>query len=219
MLRVFVGYDRRETVAFHVLAHSIMRRASVPVSITGLMLPQLPMTRPRDPRQSTDFAFSRFLVPHLCGFDDRAVFMDCDMLCRGDIYELFRLLPREKSVAVVKHEYIPTTTTKFLGQAQVPYPRKNWSSVMVFNCAHCRILTPDYVNAATGLELHRFAWTHDDAIASLPPDWNHLVGEYPRNPGAKIAHFTLGSPCFAGFEDCEFAQEWRDELSLMTDHA
>lgn len=215
VIPVFIGYDRRETVAFHVAAHSIMRRASRPVSIIGMMLPQLPMTRERDPRQSTDFAFSRFLVPHLCRYQGRAVFVDCDVLCRADIAELYDLLPEGKAVAVVQHDYTPSSAVKFLRQPQTAYPRKNWSSVMVLDCARCGALTPRYVNAASGLELHRFAWLRDEAIASLPSEWNHLVGEYPRNPAAKLVHFTLGTPCFDEYRDCEFAAEWRDELALM----
>ena len=214
MIRVFIGYDRHETVAFHVLAHSIMKRASVPVSITGLILPQLPMWRDRDERQSTDFAFSRFLVPWLCGYKDKAVFMDCDMLCRGDIKELLDL--SSGTVSVVKHDYTPSTESKFLDQKQTKYEKKNWSSVMVFDCSKCEVLTPDYVNSAAGLELHQFKWTQD--VGSLPPEWNHLVGEYSKNPSAKLVHFTLGTPCFAKYRFCEFANEWFEERDAMLDY-
>ncbi len=215
MIRVFIGYDRAETVAFHVAAFSIMRRASEPVSITGLILPQLPMWRERDPRQSTDFAFSRFLVPYLCHYEGRAIFMDCDMLCRADILGLWAELPRDQAVAVVKHDYIPSGTAKFLDRPQSAYPRKNWSSVMVFNNAACRALTPEYVNTAPGIELHQFRWIDDEAIRELPKRWNHLVGEYPPNPDAKLVHFTLGTPCFGRYRHCEFAEEWFSEHDAM----
>jgi lipopolysaccharide biosynthesis glycosyltransferase len=218
MLRVFIGYDAHETVAFHVAAFSIMRRASAPVSITGLMLPQLPITRDRDPKQSTDFAFSRFLVPHLCHYEGRAIFMDCDMLCRSDILELWDSLPPFKSAAVVKHDYAPKAGEKFLDQAQTAYRRKNWSSVMVFNNPACRALTPAYVNTASGLDLHQFRWLEDAQLWELPREWNHLVGEYEPNPAAKLVHFTLGTPCFAKYRHCEYSKEWHEERAAMLDY-
>lgn len=217
MIGVFIGYDRHETVAFHVLAHSIMRRASVPVSITGLVLNQLDMKRERHPLQSTEFSFSRFLVPHMSGFGalfDYSVFMDCDMLCRGDIAELMTLAKaNDEPVSVVKHDYTPSTQTKFLNQPQSCYEKKNWSSVMVFRNADCKMLTRDYVDTATGLELHQFQWA--DEVGGLPVEWNHLVGEYPPNPQAKLAHFTIGTPCFEDYRECEFSDEWYAERSLM----
>ena len=217
MIGVFIGYDRHETVAFHVLAHSIMRHASVPVSITGLMLNQLDMKRERHPLQSTEFSFSRFLVPHLSGFGslfDCSVFMDCDMLCRGDIAELMTLAKaNDEPVSVVKHDYTPSTQTKFLNQPQSRYEKKNWSSVMVFRNADCRKLTREYVDTASGLELHQFHWA--DGVGGLPVEWNHLVGEYPPNPDAKLVHFTLGTPCFEDYRECEFSSEWYAEQILM----
>lgn len=217
MIRLFIGYDRRETVAFHVAAFSALRRCSEPISITGLVLGQLPeMTRTQD--GSTQFTYSRFLVPHLCRFQGLAVFMDCDVLVRADLAELVAMVHDHAAVACVKHAYVPSSQMKFLGNRQVPYERKNWSSVMVFNCAACRTLTSDYVDRAKGMDLHQFRWTRDDAIQALPVEWNHLVGEYGRNPGAKIAHFTLGTPCFPGYEDQEFADEWRAERDLMLAH-
>lgn len=218
MIRVFIGHDDNETVARHVLAHSIERRSSVPVSITALRLPQLPMTRERDSRQSTDFAFSRFLVPWLCGYEGIAVFMDCDMLCRADISELMQAVDKRHAVSVVKHDYQPRPEDKFLGQKQTIYAKKNWSSLMVFNTALCRALTPSYVNAATGLELHQFRWANDDEVGAIGKEWNHLVGEYAPNPDAKLVHYTLGTPCFAKYSRCEFAQEWRDEKTSMLYH-
>jgi hypothetical protein len=217
MLRVFIGYDSNETVAYHVLAHSIMRHSSVPVSITPLVLSQLPMTRARDPRQSTDFSFSRFLVPWLCDYEGQAIFMDCDMLCRADLAELHG--EHGAAVSVVKHNYTPRPERKFLNQPQSVYPKKNWSSVMVFDNARCRALMPAYVNFASGLELHQFKWlAGDHEIGALDPAYNHLVGEYDPDRAAKIAHFTLGTPCFTKYADCEYADEWRAERDLMLHH-
>lgn len=217
MIRVFIGYDSQEPVSFHVAAHSLLRHAKQPVSITGLVLSQLPMTRARDPRQSTDFAFSRFLVPYLCGFSGAAVFVDCDVLFRADVGELVDAADLSRPVSVVKHSYTPRDGSKFLAHEQLAYRCKNWSSVMVFNSgiAECRTLTPEYVNNASGLELHQFAWAADERIAALPRSWNHLVGEYKPNPTAKLVHFTLGTPCFARYRDCEFAREWFEELDLV----
>lgn len=219
MIRCFLGYDPNETVSYHVLAHSILRHASVPVSVTPLVLSQLPMTRERTPKQSTEFSFSRFLVPWLCGFRGTAVFLDCDMLCRGDIADL-RGEPG-KAVSVVKHDYTPRPEDKFLGQQQTIYQKKNWSSVMVFDCAQCPMLTPHYVNTASGLELHQFKWLGGEyGIGALDPVWNCLIGE-PNQcamESAKLWHFTRGTPCFKAFRDCPGAREWEEEKRLMNYH-
>jgi hypothetical protein len=143
--------------------------------------------------------------------------MDCDMLCRVDVAELQSLIERQpdKAVLVCKHDYVPKTERKFLDQVQTKYPRKNWSSFMVFNNERCRALSPDYVNSASGLELHRFAWTDDASIGDLPLEWNWLVGEYPYNAAAKIVHYTLGGPYFDAYKDCDFAAEWFAEQLAM----
>ena len=219
MKRVFIGYDPAETVAFHTLSHSILRHASVPVSITPLVLSQLPMTRERDPRQSTEFSFSRFLVPWLCGFKGEAIFIDCDMLVRADIAEL--RCEKGKSVSVVKHDYTPSTEGKFLGNTQTRYAKKNWSSVMVFDCGGCATLTPEYVNTASGLELHQFKWLGGEyLIGSLDPAWNCLIGEENQCPieDAKILHFSLGTPCFRAYSRCPGADEWFAEKNMMLYH-
>lgn len=214
-LRVFIGYDERETVAYHVLAHSILRHASAPVAITPLVRSQLARihTRPRGPMESTDFSITRFLVPYLCGFEGFALFMDCDILARADVCRVFEQPPA--SVSVVKHDYTPRTSTKFLGHVQTAYPRKNWSSVMLFDNAKCCALTPAYVNAAPALDLHRFAWIRDEEIGALPPEWNWLVGEYPRNDDAKLLHFTNGGPWFDPYRAGDLAEEWYAERALM----
>jgi lipopolysaccharide biosynthesis glycosyltransferase len=219
MLRVFIGYDGVETVAYHTLVQSILEYATEPVSITPIKLSMLPMyTRKRDSKQSNEFSFTRFLVPYLCGYEGHALFMDCDMMFREDVAELWKLIDDAKSVQVVKHDYTPTTQVKYLGAIQYAYPRKNWSSVMLFNCAHdhCKRLTPSYVNTASGMALHRFFWTHEDYIGSLPVEWNHLVGEYESNPCAKIVHWTLGGSWFNEYADTEYADEWNEMKSRMS---
>lgn len=207
-LRVFIGYDSREAVASSVCAYSILETCSKPVSITFLKLSQLPMTRERDPNQSTEFAFSRFLVPYLSGYKGFSLFLDCDMLVRADISELFDG-DQSKAVKVVKHDYSPLGETKFLAQKQTAYAKKNWSSVMLFNNELCPVLTPEYVNQASGLDLHQFKWLgSENLIGELSPDWNHLVGEYKPNEKAKIVHFTIGGPWFGAFRRCEYSNEW-----------
>ncbi|HEX7249771.1 MAG TPA: glycosyltransferase [Burkholderiales bacterium] len=219
MLTVYIGYDPKESVAFHTLSHSILRRATGPVSVAPLAQAQLRglYTRPRGPTESTEFSLTRFLVPALSSFEGWSVFMDCDMLCRTDLAEIEREMARQpdKAVLVCQHDYVPKTERKFLGHVQTRYPRKNWSSFMVFNNARCKALSLDYVNSAPGLDLHGFKWIDDAAIGALPLEWNWLVGEYPHNPDAKIAHFTLGGPYFAEYRDCDYSDEWRAEFEAM----
>jgi len=218
MIRVFIGFDPREAVAFSVLAYSIQSRASCPVSITPLALSQLNgiLTRERHALQSTDFSFSRFLTPYLSRFTGWSVFMDCDMLMLDDIARLHALRDERYAVMVVKHEHNPREQTKFLDQLQSKYEKKNWSSVMLFNNAQCRALTPEYVNDATGLELHQFKWLDsDERIGSLPADWNHLVGYHPPRAGASLVHYTLGGPYFEEYRNCEYAGAWFEERDRM----
>jgi hypothetical protein len=220
MLNVFIGYDEVEAVAFHSLVQSIIDKTTVPISITPIKLSMLPMyTRKRNPHQSNEFSFTRFLVPHLCNYKGHGVFMDCDMMIRTDLDELWDLMDDTKSVQVVKHDYTPSTRTKFLGTIQYAYPRKNWSSFMLFNCSHhdCHNLTVEAVNNAPPDYLHQMKWTTDEAIGELSVDWNHLVGEYEPNPDAKNVHWTLGGPWFNGYRTVEFAEEW-DKLKQRINH-
>ena len=218
MIRVFIGYDSRETVAYGVLAHSINARATEPVAITPVMLTQLEPVfhRERNPLQSTEFSFSRFLVPWMCGYEGWAVFMDCDMLMREDVARLWALRDERFAVQVVKHEHVPKEDTKFLGTVQTKYPKKNWSSVMLMNCAKCTALTPDFVNQASGLELHQFKWLgNDELIGAIPSAWNHLVGYDAPRRDASLAHFTIGGPWFDEYRESEFAPEWFAERDAM----
>ena len=217
MIPIFIGFDPRESVAFDVLSHSIHARASEPVSITPIALHQLRgiFNRERHPLQSTDFSFSRFLTPYLAGFCGWAIFMDCDMLCLDDIAKLWALRDDRHAVQVVKHNHRPREVSKFLGAPQSAYAKKNWSSMILFNADRCRALTPEYVNAASGLDLHQFRWLdHDDLIGEIPRAWNHLVG-YDEHAPASLVHYTLGGPYFAEYRDCEYAQEWFSEFRRM----
>lgn len=218
MIRIFIGFDARETVAWHVLCHSILARASEPVAFVPLSLRNLGprMWREQNPLQSTDFSFSRFLTPSLSDYEGWSLFMDCDMLVLDDIARLWALRDDRYAVMCVKHDHVPVETTKFLGAPQTAYGKKNWSSVMLFNNARCRALTPEFVNTASGLELHQFKWLgNDDLIGEIPSAWNHLVGYDAPRPEASNVHFTIGGPYFDRYADCEFAEAWQAERTDM----
>lgn len=220
-MKIFIGYDPRESMAFHVLCHSIMTRTTSPVEIIPLVLKSLPMWRTDTELCSTEFSFSRFLVPYLSNYEGWSLFMDCDMLVMGDIRELFAQAHDKYAVMCVKHDYVPKDSEKFLGAIQTKYQKKNWSSVMLFNNAMCRELTPDSVNNLSGLNLHQFKWlAGDHLIGELPREWNHLVGEYPITKSVKNVHYTVGGPWFEEYKDCDYSQLWfneRDDTLGVTD--
>ena len=219
MIRVFIGFDPNESVAYNVLAYSIVKYASQPVAITPIKLTHLKdvFKRERSSLQSTEFSFSRFLAPYLCDYQGWAIFMDNDMLFRDDIAKLWDLRDENYAVQVVQHEHAAKEGTKFLNMPQTAYQKKNWSSVMLLNCARCKTLTPEYVNTASGLELHQFKWLNGDhEIGALPHRWNHLVDYDPYNADAGNVHFTLGGPFFEEFRNCDYADDWRamkDEMN------
>ena len=217
MLRIFIGWDSRFPEPADVLRHSLLQHASLPLDIRYLKLDELGLDRVHDPRASTEFTYSRFLVPHLCGFQGKAVFMDNDMLCFGDVKELDDLDMNGLALRVVKHDYQPGNTVKMYGCEQSSYPRKNWSSFMLMNCHHwrCQNLTPEYVKSAPGLALHQFGWCGDDRIGALPLEWNWLVGEYDYRQPVNNLHFTIGGPWDKAFSDCDYAELWQQELNQM----
>jgi lipopolysaccharide biosynthesis glycosyltransferase len=218
MIRVFVGYDSKLPVLYNVLQHSIQARASRPVAVIPIMLSQLKSvyTREAHPLASTEFSFSRFLTPYLSGYEGWSIFMDNDMLVLDDIAKLWDMRDDRHAVMAIKHDHKPREGVKFLDRPQTKYEKKNWSSVMMFNNAKCRALTPEYVNAANGLELHQFKWLDsDDQIGALPPRWNHLVGYDLPNPHASLVHYTSGGPYFDEFHDVEHAEAWRRERERM----
>jgi hypothetical protein len=224
-LPIYVGFDHREKEAYDVCTKSISKRASIPYVIHPLDLHILRdkghywRAERRDGNQrydmvdgkpfSTDFSFSRFLVPYLCGYRGWAVFMDCDFLVLEDIAELLALKDDKYAVQVVKHRFTPAISYKMDGQWQMPYPRKNWSSLILWNCSHGanQVLTREVVNSQTGSWLHGFSWLENEQIGPLPEAWNWLVG----HSKPKALHFTNGVPNFPGYEMGEFAQEWHRE--------
>jgi len=213
---IFVGYDPREAIAYHTCVNSIIRNSSQPVAIVPVALNLFREYSETHTDGSNHFIYTRFLVPYLMQHDGWAIFIDGDMIVRGDIAELWQLRELNKDVMVVKHDYKTCRTEKYLGAKNEDYPRKNWSSVILWNCnSHPnRRLTPEFVQKATGAELHRFSWLLDERIGELPPEWNWLPDEYGPNPDAKLLHYTLGTPCFHEFADTPQGNEWHRERML-----
>ena len=222
VIKVFIGYDHVESVAWHTMAASIYRQSSRPVAIVPVNLANLKeiFNRPRDPKQSNEFSFSRFLVPYLCNYEGQGIFFDCDQMLRTDIAEIFSVMEEQpgKAVYVVKHTYEPRDDIKYLNTVQYKYPRKNWLSVVLWNCGHFKnkIVTPKFLSTESGLALHRFKWLDDSEIGELDVKWNWLVGEYDGPPkDVKNVHWTLGGPYFNEYENADFANEWFDEKKQM----
>lgn len=218
VLKVFIGYDPVETIAWHTMAQSILAKSSIPIAIIPVNLKNLSgiFTRPRDNKQSNEFSISRFLVPHLSDYKGHAVFFDCDMMLRCNIAEILQvtLEQPDKALYVVKHNYEPRDDIKYLNTIQYKYPRKNWSSVVLWNCSHPSNRKVDlaYVNTASAMELHRFMWLKDEEIGELDVRWNWLVGEYDQPPfDVKNVHWTLGGPYFTEYSQVDFSEEWREQ--------
>ena len=213
---IFIGYDPREAVAYHTCANSIIRHASKPVAIIPLALNLFEDYTETHTDGSNQFIYSRFLVPHLMEYTGHAIFIDGDMIVRGDIVDLWNLRRPDMDVQVVKHDYKTKMKEKYLGSKNEDYPRKNWSSVILWNCSSFpnRKLTPAFVQQSTGAELHRLTWLDDSRIGELPREWNWLPDEYGPNPDAKLLHYTLGTPCFHEFATTPQGDEWHREHML-----
>lgn len=227
---LWVGYEPREAGAYAVAQYSIARNTITAMRPRGLILDDLkeqglyyrPTSRNdgkmwddiSEAPMATEFAISRFLVPHLAG-TGWALFMDCDVLVRKNLDRIFGLVDPTKAVMVVKHNHQPSDGLKMDGQAQQRYARKNWSSVCLWNVDHPanKALTINMVNSIPGRDLHAFSWLSDDLIGELSPCWNYLVGETSGVEDPSIVHFTQGIPTMLGYENCEFADEWRRELA------
>jgi lipopolysaccharide biosynthesis glycosyltransferase len=212
MINLYVGYDEREAIAYHVFCHSVIKNTSIPVKITPLVLSQLKEFNETHQDRSNDFVYSRFLTPYLNEFNGWAIFADGDMICQADLKELIGMADPNKALMVVKHDYQTKASIKYLGNINENYPRKNWSSVILWNCSHPKhkILTPEFVSNQTGKFLHRFSWLDDNDIGELPVEWNWLACEYEKNTEAKLIHYTLGTPCFKDFRDTDMAEIWYD---------
>lgn len=216
MIPVFIGYDPREAIAFHTCVNSIIRHASQPVQIIPVALNLFKDYTETHNDGSNQFIYSRFLVPYLMHWQGWAIFIDGDMIVRDDITKLWDLKELDKDVLVVKHNYKTKMKEKYLGSKNEDYPRKNWSSVILWNCSSFpnRKLTPEFIQQSTGSFLHRFSWLDDSRIGELPKEWNWLPDEYGPNPDAKLLHYTLGTPSFYQFADTPMGDEWHRERIL-----
>jgi lipopolysaccharide biosynthesis glycosyltransferase len=211
MINLYVGFDPREAVAYHVFCQSVIDRSSVPVSFTPLHVPMLAgFDGQRDGTNA--FIFSRYLIPHMQDFRGWALFCDGDMLVREDLGRLWELRDPDKAVQVVKHDYKTRHPRKYVGSPiendNIDYPAKNWSSVVIWNCGHPsnRVLSREFVEDAGGAFLHRFQWLNDAEIGTLPEEWNVLISEQHAQP--KLAHYTLGIPGFGHYRQAPYASEW-----------
>lgn len=215
-LDIFCGYDPREAIAFHTCVNSIIRHASKPVTIHPLALNTIEGYTESHTDGSNQFIYSRFLVPWLMSWKGRALFIDGDMIVTDDIHKILEHADSHSAVHVAKHNYTPKDQTKYLGSKQEAYPRKNWSSVILWNCAHFahRQLTPEFIGGSTGEYLHRFTWLKDELIGELPAEWNWLPDEFGPNKAAKLLHWTCGTPCFHEYAEAEQASIWHKERQL-----
>ena len=221
---VYIGYDSREDLAYQVSKFSIINK-SENINVTPLKLKELRENnlywRDEDKLGSTEFTFSRFLVPELNQFNGWALFCDCDLLFLSDINHLFNLANDKYAVMCVQHDYTPKEGKKMDGKQQTLYPRKNWSSVVLWNCSHPsnKQVTKELINKPdiTGKYLHRFSWLKDEEIGSLPHHWNWLAGWYkePEDGAPEAIHYTEGGPWFENYRFCEYHQIWKDTLQDM----
>jgi hypothetical protein len=219
MINIWIGYDDQFSQNNIVQEHSITKHSTIPVKINYLKLDNLScfLTRGRDKFQSTDSAFTRWLVPYLSNYSGWNLYMDSDMMLRDDLSKLLSLCDDSKAVMVAKHPRYELHNKKFNQHAQINYDRKYWSSLILFNSNRCTDLTLEYVNSASGLDLHQFKWLPDNMIGSIPLGWNHLVGVEPHNEKPSLVHWTNGGPWFDEFKDCKFSEEWNSyRLSCST---
>lgn len=220
---VYVGWDSREDIAYRVCQHSLLRHASVPLTVTPLAQTELRdrglYSRGEDPLASTEFTYTRFLVPHLAGYEGWALYCDCDFLWLADVKDLIGITDDRYAVMCVHHDHRPPEKTKMDGKVQTVYPRKNWSSLMLFNCGHPATakLTPEVVNRETGAYLHRFSWLEDDLIGALPETWNWLEGwsEKPAAGHPNVIHYTRGGPWFEEWRHVDYGDLWLAEKDRL----
>ena len=210
-INIVVGFDQLEAVAYHVFCQSIIDNSSLPIQFLPLALNTLSSYRETHFDGSNKFIYSRFLTPYLMNYSGWAIFADGDMVCQSDIKELWDLRDEKMAIMVVKHNYQTKASKKYLGNKNENYPRKNWSSLVLWNCEHPsnRVLTPEFIEQNSGSFLHRFSWLDDGLIGEIPITWNWLVSEYEENYNARLLHYTLGLPCFLEYSNCSTADVWR----------
>jgi len=213
--KIFIGFDQREACAYHTFVQSLINHSSIPLDITPLCLKSLVGYKELHRDGGNDFVYSRFLSPFLNNFDGWAIYADGDMVCQADILELLKLKDDSKAVMVEKHNYQTKQSKKYFNNKNENYPKKNWSSVILWNCSHPKhkILTPEFKQNQSGKFLHRFSWLDEDEIGEIPLEWNWLALEYPENKEAKIIHYTLGTPCLKEYKDTNMSDIWYDSYN------
>ncbi len=226
-LKIFIGWDSREDIAYQVARFSILDHATVPVEIIPLKQKQLKKDgmywRETDTLATTEFTYTRYLIPELCKFEGWALFIDCDFVFLDDVKKLFDHIDNKYAIMCAQHDYNPAPGIKMDGKRQTVYPRKNWSSMMLINCEHPsnRVVNKDFVNDAskTGAYMHRFSWLDDSEIGNISHEWNWLVEWYkePADGSPKALHYTEGGPWFSNYENCEYSGEWYKAKSKYQD--
>lgn len=214
---VFIGFDQKEAIAYHTFVQSLIDASSVPLSITPLAENNLYGYDEKHSDGTNKFTYSRFLVPYLMGFEGLAIYFDGDMICLDDISTLTKNIDKNFAVKVVKHNYKTKQTKKYFGQKNENYPRKNWSSVVLWNCSHPqnKILTPDFIDSKDGAFLHRFKWLDDKQIGEIDKKWNWLAVEYEDITDPKLIHYTLGTPCFNEYKNTSFSDNWTKSFNRL----
>jgi len=209
-INLVIGFDQKEAIAYHVFCQSIIEKSTIPVHILPLALNMLSEYSKSNLDGSNAFIYSRFLTPFLMNYTGWAIFADGDMILKTDLAELWKLRDNKKAVQVVQHNYKTKQPIKYLGNKNDDYPRKNWSSLIMWNCEHPKhkLLTPEFIKNQTGTFLHRFSWLDDDEIGELSAEWNWLAIEYTDNVNAKLIHYTLGTPCFKKYKTSAMSDDW-----------
>ena len=214
-----VGFDQREAVAYHTFVQSVVEKSSIPVRFLPLNMNSLSSYSETHNDGSNDFIYSRFLVPFLVGFKGWVIYADGDMICVEDIKKLWNLRNDKFAVQVVQHNYETKVTEKYWGNKNENYPRKNWSSLVLWNCEHekHKILTPDFIQKQTGAFLHRFSWLEDKDIGNIDTKWNWLALEYEEKDDVNLIHYTIGTPCFKEYNDKPFSSYWKKSFTNLLD--
>ena len=214
-----VGFDQREAVAYHTFVQSVIENASTPVRFMPLDIKSLKVYNETHTDGSNDFIYSRFLVPYLMNFKGWAIYADGDMICVEDIKKLWDLRDKKYAVQVVQHDYKTKVTKKYWGNKNENYPRKNWSSLVIWNCEHekHKILSPNFIQNQTGSFLHRFHWLNDDEIGNINKKWNWLAMEYEEKKDINLIHYTIGTPCFKEYSNQAFSSYWNKSFSNSLD--
>ena len=216
---IVVGFDQKESVAYHTFTQSVIEKSTIPTRFMPLSVGSLTKYKEVHEDGSNDFIYSRFLVPYLMNFKGWAIYADGDMVCLEDIKKLWDLRDNKFAVQVVKHEYKTKVKNKYWGNKNEDYPRKNWSSLILWNCEHLshKILTPEFIQEQPGSFLHRFSWIKDIEIGSIEKEWNWLAMEYEEKKDINLIHYTIGTPCFKEYQNSSLSTYWKKSFINMLD--